>query len=460
MKTPSAKGSYRVLPAMPSWARYVFAGCIVACFAYALSLLDRVEQAEQTPDLILEEQVTVPALDEALLAKTRDATRQDRLLIEKEPLAHLLAEALDVGPSVAAALDMPAEMVPIADLRAATDAWRHRWLYYEGVLVQLSGPKGGHPVDGYSVFEATVRLASGESVFATFSMPPLSTAAPSARIAIGDWVRVEGYLMKLRDTSYPEKLERSPLLVGRSIEQDYEDWPAVEELDAAMLEGLRDDTLWPGDLAWRSIEEDQTEALWHLGAFARDTADQWSLADWRKIEPLSVAEPYDRLVKGEVARGEPMRVFGTLIRRRTVAAPANPANSRYWTTAWIQASSFGGHLIPVWVPSKVDELPMRAQLEVRGFYYRWYVYDGQEGARYRVPLFVAANLDEFDLKTEEHMRGISVGIGCAALLLLISLLWGQRRATKSSLQHSRDMDARRRRRRQAAAGAAPDAEAP
>ena len=146
-----------------------------------------------------------------------------------------------------------------------------------------------------------------------------------------------------------------------------------------------------------------------------------------------------------------MRIFGTLIRRRTVAAPANPANIRYWTTAWIQASSFGGHLIPVWVPGKVDELPMRAQLEVRGFYYRWYVYDGQGGTRYRVPLFVAADLDEFDLNTKEQMRSIHIGIGCAALLLLIGLLWGQRSAHKSSLQHSREMNARRRRRLQAAA---------
>ena len=436
---------------MPSWARYVFAGCVVACFAYALSLLNRVEQAEQTPDLILEKEVTVPALDDEILAKTRDSTRQDRLLIEKGPLAHLLAEALDVGPSVAAALDMPSEMVPVAEVRAAIDTWRHRWLYYEGALTQLSGPKGGHPVDGYSVFEATVRLADGESVFAAFSMPPSTKAETSESIAVGDWVRVEGYLMKLRDTSYPAKIEESPLLVGRSIEQDYEDWPAVEELDAAMLQGLRDDTLWPGDLAWRGVEEDQTEALWHLGAFARDTADQWTLADWRKIEPLSVAEPYDRLVNGDVGRGEPMRIFGTLIRRRTVAAPANPANIRYWTTAWIQASSFGGHLIPVWVPGKVDELPMRAQLEVRGFYYRWYVYDGQGGTRYRVPLFIAADLDEFDLNTKEQMRSIHIGIGCAALLLLIGLLWGQRSAHKSSLQHTREMNARRRRRLQAAA---------
>ena len=57
-----------------------------------------------------------------------------------------------------------------------------------------------------------------------------------------------------------------------------------------------------------------------------------------------------------------MRVFGTLIRRQTIAAPANPANIKFWTAVWIQVHGFGGHLVPIWIPKKVDELPMRAQL--------------------------------------------------------------------------------------------------
>lgn len=445
MKPSGARASHRILPPMPAWVRYVVAGFITACFAYAIWLLNRVEQVEESPDLVLEKRVTVPELDEQLLAEVADGTRRERLLVEKAPLAHLLAEALDVGPSVAAALDIPPAMVPVADLRASIDDWRLRWLWYEGQLIQLIGPRGGHPVDGYSVYEATIRLADGEAVIAAFSIPP-----DGAGVSVGDWVRVEGYLLKLRDTTYPEKLDAAPMLVGRVIQRDYEDWGEVAELDDELLTKLDDTSMWPGDLAWRDVEEDQTEALWHLGAFVRDTAEARTLADWRKVEPLSAAEPYDRLVAGEVARGEPMRVFGTLIRRRTVAAPANPANIRFWTSAWVQASSFGGHLVPIWIPGEVDPLPMRAQLEVRGFFYRWYAYESQQGKRYRVPLFLAADLDTFELKTGERMQVIGAWIGGAALLLVIGLLWGQRRAARAALAHSRDMDARRRKRREAA----------
>jgi len=444
-----------MLPVMPAWGRYVIAGVIAAGFAYAFLLLNEIEQAEETNDLVLEKQVSVPELDRELLTQAKDETRRDRLQAEKEPLAHLLAESLDVGPSVAVALNVPSAMVPLEDLRRDLEDWRLRWLWYEGELVQLVGPRSGHPIDGYSIYEATVRLAGGDSVIAAFSIPPRG-ALDDAPIAVGDWVRVEGYLMKLRDTTYPEKLESVPMLVGRSMQRDYEDWGPVTELDQELLGSIDDSSILKGDLAWRDVEDDQTEALWHLGSFARDTAAEWTLDKWRAVEPLSVAEPYERLRRGEVERGGPMRVFGTLIRRRTIAAPPNPANIRFWTSAWIQVSSFGGHLVPVWVPGEVRALPRRVQLEVKGFYYRWYAYETRQNRAYRVPLFIATDLETFDLKADESMETIGSWLGAIALPLLIALLWGQRKASKAALAHSRDLDARRRRRR--TKSGAPDSE--
>ena len=65
-----------------------------------------------------------------------------------------------------------------------------------------------------------------------------------------------------------------------------------------------------------------------------------------------------------------------------------------------------------------------------------------------------ATRSTFDLKTGERMQTIGLWLGGFALLLLIGLLWGQRRAAKATLAHSRDMDARRRRRREATAARA------
>ena len=78
MKSPGARASHRILPAMPSWARYVVAGFITACFAYAIWLLDRIEAVDVPPELVLEKTVTVPELDEDVLAQAKDASRRDR----------------------------------------------------------------------------------------------------------------------------------------------------------------------------------------------------------------------------------------------------------------------------------------------------------------------------------------------------------------------------------------------
>jgi len=426
---------------MPSWVRFAMAGVVVACMAYAFTLLDALEQVDNDPDLILEKIVLVPQLDDKLLAAARDDTRPKRLLVEAEPLKHLLAKSIDVGPTVAAALHIPAEMVPVETLREEPEEWRHRWLWYEGKLTRLSGPRDGHPISDYSIYEATIELEDGNSVLTAFSV------VPSEKLTVGDWVRTEGYFFKLRDQTYPRKLDKAPMLVGRTIEHDHEDWSAVTEIDPKVFQDFDDSGFYPGTLPFRRVEEDQTEQLWHLGAFVRDTANDRTFAQWRKIEALSLAEPYDRLRENKIARGEPMRVFGTLIRRQTIAAPANPANIKFWTAVWIQAHGFGGHLIPIWVPKKVDELPLRAQLEVRGHYYRWFVYDAKSN-RLRVPLFVAADLDMFELDTNTTMIEIGMWLGGLVLGLLVIAILSQRSAARTSLTHSRNLDQRRRKRRE------------
>ena len=98
-----------MIPRMPSWVRYVMSGVIVSVFVYAFVMLNAVEQADSDPDIVLEKIIVVRELDADLLATTRDKSRSDRLHLDAEPLRHLLAEAIDVGPSVAAARGVSAK---------------------------------------------------------------------------------------------------------------------------------------------------------------------------------------------------------------------------------------------------------------------------------------------------------------------------------------------------------------
>jgi hypothetical protein len=253
--------------------------------------------------------------------------------------------------------------------------------------------------------------------------------------------------MKLRDTTYPESIDSAPMLVGRAIQPDYEDWPPVTTFEPAKLSDISDRTYYPGDMAFHTVDEDQTEALWHLAAFVRDTADTRTKEDWRRVPPLT-NDLHPGLVDGEIARGTPMRVMGSVIQYETSAAATNPAGIKAWTVAWVQVREYsGGALVPVWVPKRV-ELPERAFVEVRGFYYRWFAYDTIKNERRRVPLFVAADLEVYDLEVDKTMGVIGAWLGGVVVVFLLWLLWSQRRAARQSVLHLRDMDARRRRRRE------------
>jgi hypothetical protein len=430
----------RLLPPIPPYLRLLILGCFIGALFYvpmfyqpplppaALSVMQPVE-------------VAVPTLDDSIIALAKDSTREQRLLVEAEPLRHLLEKAIDVVPAVAVSLGMPEAPVPIEQLRESPNTWRAHWLWYKGELEDLSGPREGNPVKGFSIYEATVKLASGDRVLAAFSIPP------GADVHRGGIVRVEGYLMKLRDTTYPNDITRAPMLVGRQIQRDYIDWEPVKTFDPELFANL-DESCWPGTHAWATIDEDQSTPLWHLAAFARDTTDDRSFAEWRKIGTLNEPEIMPVLRANKFEHGTPLRVLGTLVKRQTIAADANPANIKFWTVVYVQVRDFGGHLIPVWIPKKVDNLKINASVEVRGFYYRWFAYEGLQGDRFRVPLFVAADLKEFDVDPSHAMRGVGAGLGVGITALILLFWWVQRSASKQSIEHDRDMDARRRRRRE------------
>ncbi len=431
-----------LLPPIPPAVRFAMSGLLLAGILY-LGLFwepgtTPTHHQPATPDIV----VPVPNLNHELLATARDATREQRILLEPEPYRHLLAVAMDVVPSVAAALGMPDEPVALAEVQAHPDKWRSRWLWYEGRIEDLTGPREGHPIKGRSIYEATIRLADGGHVIAAFTLPPPED------VHEGSWVRVEGYLLKLRDINYPFEVESAPLLVGRAIQRDYENWAPVTELDPRIMAQITDDNFWPGSPAWRSVEEDQGEPLWHLGAFARDTAASRTLADWRKFGTLNAVETHPLLMRNQIAHGTPMRLLGTLIRRQTIAAPANPAGIKHWTVAWVQVRDYAGHVIPVWVPKRVADLPERVDLEVRGYYYRWYVYETQDDTRLHVPLFIAADLDPYKLEVDGAARWLTGLLGTFVTGLIILFWWIQHSWAKSSIAHQRHLDKRRRLRRE------------
>ncbi len=421
------------------------AGVLVALLAYGFLLWQPTTTTTTQPTPVVPTNtVAVPQLDAKVLAEAKDERREQRLVLEPAPLQHLLAKSLDVGPTVAAALGLPEQPIDVATVRRDLARLRWRWLAYEGELEELSAPRAGHPVRGHSIHEATLKLSGGERVLFAFSEPP-----PSSLVQ-GAMVRAEGFLLKLRDTTYPQAIDRAPMLVGRRLQRTYPPWEPVTSLDTALFAGLDDTTSWPGDLACRTIDEDQTPATWHLAAFARDSAAGLPDAYWHAAPALTNAV-HERLVAGDVARGTAFRIRGTVVQRSTLIAPPNPAGIAAWTVLWLQVREYGGGvLVPIWLAWNVPELPERSSLEVHGLWYRWQAYETVHGDRRRAPLFVAAATESVGANTPSDLGTVTLWLAAATVASLGLVFWLQRRANLRTLRHARDLDDRRRRRASAA----------
>jgi hypothetical protein len=394
-------------------------------------------------------QARAPTLDPEILAQVRDDSRSARLQLEAGPLQHLLERALDVGPAAAQALGMPEQPVPLAKLRAHAANWRGHWLGYRGRIVDLSGPRPGHPNAGYGIYEATLQLDDGGEVLFLFSRPP-------GPLAVGSVARAEGFLLKLRDTTLPRELREVPLLVGSGLQRDFAPWPKVTALDADVLRRVVD-TERAGDLvetaheARRTLDEDQEEPLWHLAAFARDTEGS-AATDWERAPLLDREHTWPEFTRDAVARGTPMRVQGIVADLRRRQALPNPAHVQQWTDVWLQVAELGGKAVPVWIPAAI-QAEVGAGVCARAFYYRRFAYESRgNGQQQWTPLFVAAGLDPVAIDAGAGMRKFGwFALGGLALLTVLAYLTN-RQLQRASAAHDAALAERRRRRRQAGIG--------
>jgi hypothetical protein len=397
-------------------------------------------------------QIELPALDHGILALARDGMREDRVVVEEQPLKHLLEKSIDVVESVAEALGMPEQPVPLAALRADRQQYRGRWLWYKGTLEELSTAKPGHPLRSYDIYDARLRLPDGDVVLCAFSLPV------AADVRVGEYVRAEGFLMKLRDMTFPIEVRDAPMLVGRQLVRDYADWPPVTALDRGLLDGVRDGSqidgrYQPADEAYRPLDHEQKPPLWHLAAYVRERTPKMSAAEWRQIPAMNAQAVWDRIKNGELAAGTPLRILGTLVQVRTIKAGPNPAGIRHWTEAWVQVRDLGGKTIPIWIPDRVPDLRMQTGLEVRGHYFRRFAYVGHKGDEWWTALFVAAGLDVYRVNLQLMSRETALIVFGAVVSLILLLGWSLRRDRRESEQYAAALLARRRKRRAKNTGA-------
>jgi hypothetical protein len=425
--------------------RIVFLGVLLAGFVYAVFFY-RPAGAPVDVSPVIIEKAPIPVLDQGLLAQVRDATRNDRIPVEREPLAHLLEKSMQVVPAAARALGMPQEPLPFDVVRANPANLRGRYLWYKGELEAVDDGRDGHPLRGYRIYEARIRTAEGERVVFYFSVPPPDD------LQVGEWVRVEGFFLKLRDAHFPVPLEMAPVLVGPELLPAYPDWKAVEDLDPAVLGRIKDGVREDGvdvDLQAAPVRlpHSQDVPLFHLASYAQLRLASATPAEVQAIPAFETGDQWSAIFRGEVARGTPFRLAGIFCRAHVIEAKANPLGIENWSEVWLYSRGFSHRPFAVWLPKHVGEWSHADTARCTGYFFKRYVIDGGDGKPHFCPLFVAADLQRVDFNPLAASRRIGLAIGAVTAVIILVFFLLSRRDRRNADEHEEAMIRRRRRRR-------------
>jgi hypothetical protein len=458
------------------WVRIGFVGLVLAALIGSFMWIDYGPVAVTTPGPSESAStVPVPQLDPAILAKVKEADRVQRIQVESGPFLHLLEAARNVVPSVAKALGMPDQMVPVTNLQQRPERFRGKWLWYKGQLEEKPRARFGEASTAYSVFEARIRTISttgerpasrtsgsaGEPVLFAFSVKP------DEKLDKGSWVRIEGFFLKLRDMNTPVVLDQAPMLVGAELQPDFADWSSVEKLDREVLARVRDGRVMDGALvedggdSSKAIDDAQTLPLWHLASFAKH---EWAKTDAEKVLAMPkfvTKEQWDSFVRRNTPKGELVGILGSIQKVRTLDARPNPAGIEHWSEAWVQVRELRGRLVPLWIPKHLPPFRIGEAVYTAGYFYKVCVYTSVENEEHATPLFVAADLLRYELPDSPYSYYLWVPILAFLLALIGATYWYARREGRQELVMEKAIvNLRRRRRGAAPIGGAPVTDAP
>ncbi len=403
---------------------------------------------------------TVAALrpDPNILSRIEDGTATQRAIIEPEPLAHLLRLSLNVSPDLALALGMPDQPLDVAALQRAPASQRGAYLWCKGILEQHSQSGANHPVQGYQVYQGRLRTADGALV--SFYHSLANDSAPQ----VGEWVRMEGYFMKLHDDFLPEEVKEAPVLVGPRLYAAQPDWPAVLQLDPSILGQVRPGHIEvvPGTLSERkyvdtadmatTLPDGQNEALWHLASYAVNHKRQQEepLPDVFTLEPQ-----YREIAEGRSLQGHPMRIIGLFMKGRVYRAEVNPLGIKHWSEVWIRLPRLGKLVVPLWIPEDVGDWQRLQTVETTGYFFKNLRFTNLEEPPEvtQAPLFVAANMRRHVIHQHPFTKYVGIGFAAGITLLVGLFFMMARQSSRQSKQHDEELVQRRRRRRKQQSGA-------
>jgi len=395
-----------------------------------------VPQAEEP----ISTRVATPKVNvERLRELARDATREQRVLIDTAALAEafryaVLLQDAHFEPMGGKPLDAQA----LAELEADPAAQRGKLYRARGWIeeVRTYPPAGSLP--GH--VRGRLSLENGRPCY--FALLEL----PASEGYVGDFVRLDGLFLENYSSEGDQGWIDAPLLVAPRAVTSYPELEPIVELPRRELAWLTDDDPLEGLSSMPSQER------WLLLSHALHVDE--SAIDWSQA-PLLDMELMEKLaLDGDPWRGQPIRIPPAVVQGITVrAAGENPLRLERITEGWLGSWEWLKVRHPVirfFAPFDWRSVRLKDEVTARGFFLKNQSYVDAEGNARVAPLFVLSSIQVLPPADKSAWLTMLIGIGASfvAFAALIAFLLVRDRRRSAELQ---DELLRRRRERRARA---------
>lgn len=443
--------------------RLVFMGVLLLLLvvAFGASVLqktryenaERERLAKQVPQGQPEEVVAVRRFDPATIeGEVRDATPEQRVLIDQEPLRKMLDHVRGHGPGQWKALE-PDRLTPALwdEILADPDSHRARPLWVRGRLASYEQ----RPLGEREAYYGTLESEGGTPV--TFMTARMDQSLFGAVDEDLTYARLEGLFLEVYRRENEDGWVVTPLLVGSRLAKS---WPEMDGMDDEMLgtvlAAVTDDT------TKRSTGVNDAAFLAQYLLMDRFEQGWGETIDWDDPEVARelTSETYDWLMEpenGNTARGMPFVLpVSRNMDARTLDPGENPAridtimqgwiSNQLWTSQGAVMKYVTPSVKPQIVGGGTDQL-----LTGRGIFLKKVAYDASNNERRIAPLFVMETLDVFIPPEDDSVETIFWFIGSITVLLVILIPWLVIRDRKQSERLRQELVRRKQERRRRAA---------
>lgn len=378
--------------------------------------------SRQVPEAVVE----LPPLNLEVLEAVRDATLEERVILEPEPYTYVLKMAQALVPDHLRAIGEPA--LPFGELEQRSAELRGRPFRLRGELLEMREVirTPGAPAEHW----ARVRAEEGGDLFFA-ALRPLAEVYPER------YVRADGYYFKTYSGAVEGERFTAPLLIGRQLVPSFRPMAPAAEVDFALLADVRDATFEePAPLDERG--------LWHLlGVAVAAAADPMALdRAWAGAPELNLPLLQGLAESPALWRGRPLLLPGRVLEHtiRLDAGVENPLRLEAVTYSYMGNLSLGRQPVHIVAPGRFPLLAPSGAGGVRQFL-GWFLqmegYEDSEGNFRLAPVFVVGAVRDVEVEAPAWMNQFVAGLFVAAAsfaALLAFLVWRDRRRSEALAQ--------------------------